>query len=248
MLACGHIFCYGCILDWLVHKPTCPSCRQPLSQRPALAYLVQEMVDVFVRRMEMLDPDGEGCSARKHQQEQRQRMENNKESLFYNLFLETSFAGVLCNREDDVIRCMRCCWEIEGAVCTHCGFQFSDENFDSFDDFSHSDAHSTSESYDVLNQDNICFKLDDHEDSFIGDNPTDEIKSNVSSNGCGGLNNILGKFFQSHTIVNWMGQIKCLLFRKKMMPRRCKENRKGIISNIQFKDLFILIDSGENSH
>ncbi|KAG4301102.1 hypothetical protein PCANB_002717 [Pneumocystis canis] len=146
MLACGHIFCYGCILDWLVHKRTCPACRQSLSQRPTL---IQEMVDVFVRRMEALDPDGEGFSARKHQQEQRQRMENNKENLFYDLFLETSaFTGVLCGTEDGLNRCTRCCWEIEGAVCTHCGFQFSDENSDSFDDFSHLDTHSSLGSYD----------------------------------------------------------------------------------------------------
>lgn len=71
------------------------------------------MVEVFVRRMEAQDPDGEGYAARIHQQEQRQRMENNKESLFYDLFSETSgFAGVLRDREDGVMRCIQCYWEV----------------------------------------------------------------------------------------------------------------------------------------
>ncbi|KTW32142.1 ubiquitin-protein ligase PSH1 [Pneumocystis jirovecii RU7] len=187
MLFCGHVFCYGCILDWLLHKRTCPTCRQSICQRPALAYFVQEMVEVFVRRMEAQDPDGEGYAARIHQQEQRQRMENNKESLFYDLFSETSgFAGVLRDREDGVMRCIQCYWEIEGPACTHCGFQFSDENFGSLDDFS--DRHAVLESHghpDSLDHDSISSEQDDYDydDPFIDDRPTDEIERYMSASG-----------------------------------------------------------------
>ncbi|KAG4305261.1 hypothetical protein PORY_001431 [Pneumocystis oryctolagi] len=183
MLSCGHAFCYGCILDWLFHKRTCPTCRQTLSQRPALAYLVQEMVEVFVRRIEAQDPKGEGCAARKHQLEQRQRMENNKENLFYDFFLETpAFTGVLCDREDGVMRCMQCHWEIEGPICTHCGFRFSDENLNSFEDVSHSgQVTSESQGTGCDFKGFILSEADDYDydDPFIDDRRTDEIERDV---------------------------------------------------------------------
>ncbi|KAG5517858.1 hypothetical protein PMAC_000312 [Pneumocystis sp. 'macacae'] len=185
MLFCGH-----CILDWLLHKRTCPTCRQSICQRPALAYLVQEMVDVFVRRMEAQDPNGEGYTARMHQREQRQRVEDNKESLFYNLFIETpGFAGVLCDREDGVIRCMQCYWEIEGSTCAHCGFQFSDENSGSLDDFSDRQIVLGSHGCpDSLDHDNVSSELDDYDydDPFIDDRPIDEIERymSTSENSC----------------------------------------------------------------
>ncbi|EMR10936.1 hypothetical protein PNEG_01081 [Pneumocystis murina B123] len=184
MLSCGHVFCYGCILDWLFHKRTCPTCRHPLSQSPSFAYLVQEMVDVFVHRMEASDPEGEGKHVKKHQEDQRKRMEENRDNLFFDLFVETKFTSVLCDREDGVMRCMRCYWEIEGTVCAHCGFQFSDEEVSSLNDFSYSDLHVASELHDQdsLYQDSICSEPDDYDydDPFIDDRPTDEIERDLS--------------------------------------------------------------------
>lgn len=258
MLTCGHVFCYGCILDWLLHKRTCPTCRRSLSQSPSFLYLVQEMVDVFVYRMEVLDPEGEGRLVRKHQEEQRQRMEKNKGNLFFDLFPETIHAGALCDREDGVMRCMRCFWEIEGSVCTHCGFQFSDENSGSFDDFSQDEVQEASESNvdrDSLYQDSIRSELDDYdyEDSFIDDRPTDEIECDISFGESNNSKNesecVRSKFYSDTTDdCEFDGtDHDSFIQEQKRRSKRLLKRRKDVSSNIQHsKNSAILLSSDEN--
>ncbi|KAJ2796824.1 E3 ubiquitin ligase [Coemansia guatemalensis] len=43
-LACGHTFCQGCLLEWLSQRRQCPTCRASVSQRPAVAFAVQDAV------------------------------------------------------------------------------------------------------------------------------------------------------------------------------------------------------------
>ncbi|KAJ2024535.1 E3 ubiquitin ligase [Coemansia sp. S610] len=43
-LACGHIFCEGCLLQWLQMSLKCPACRAHVPMRPAPAYAVKEVL------------------------------------------------------------------------------------------------------------------------------------------------------------------------------------------------------------
>ncbi|KAJ2462729.1 E3 ubiquitin ligase [Coemansia sp. RSA 2337] len=43
-LACGHVFCQDCLLQWLERNPKCPACRAHVSIRPAPAYAIKEVV------------------------------------------------------------------------------------------------------------------------------------------------------------------------------------------------------------
>ncbi|KAJ2712381.1 E3 ubiquitin ligase, partial [Coemansia spiralis] len=43
-LACGHAFCQECLLQWLAHSKKCPTCRAPVTQRPAVAFAVQDII------------------------------------------------------------------------------------------------------------------------------------------------------------------------------------------------------------
>ncbi|KAJ2870826.1 E3 ubiquitin ligase [Coemansia aciculifera] len=43
-LACGHIFCEDCLLQWLERNLKCPACRAHVSIRPAPAYAIKEVV------------------------------------------------------------------------------------------------------------------------------------------------------------------------------------------------------------
>ncbi|PIA14951.1 hypothetical protein COEREDRAFT_82370 [Coemansia reversa NRRL 1564] len=43
-LACGHTFCQGCLLEWLPQRRQCPTCRASVTQRPAVAFAVQDAV------------------------------------------------------------------------------------------------------------------------------------------------------------------------------------------------------------
>lgn len=36
-------------------------------------------------------------------------------------------AGIIDDPEDNVMRCLRCHWEVEGQICLHCGFEFDDD-------------------------------------------------------------------------------------------------------------------------
>ncbi|QSL65268.1 hypothetical protein MERGE_002577 [Pneumocystis wakefieldiae] len=202
--------------------------------------IVQEMVDVFVHQMEASDPEGEGKHARKHQEDQ-----------------QTKLTSVLCDREDGVMRCMQCYWEIEGPVCTHCGFQFSDEEVGSLNDFSNSDLQVVSELHDQdsLYQDSICSEPDDYDydDPFIDDRPTDEIECDLSVEEIGDSKNLLEPSFSSlysdttedkrfdeisHNSLAEKNELQSKKFKK------CGKNRS--LSRQRSTDQLILLDSDEN--
>ncbi|KAJ2817633.1 E3 ubiquitin ligase, partial [Coemansia sp. 'formosensis'] len=43
-LACGHIFCEDCLLQWFEMSLKCPACRANVSMRPAPAYAIKEII------------------------------------------------------------------------------------------------------------------------------------------------------------------------------------------------------------
>ncbi|KAJ2493301.1 E3 ubiquitin ligase [Coemansia sp. RSA 2050] len=57
-LACGHIFCKGCLLQWLETSLKCPACRAHVPMRPAPAYAVKEVLALVSPQT-----DGESSSA-----------------------------------------------------------------------------------------------------------------------------------------------------------------------------------------
>ncbi|ODQ51838.1 hypothetical protein SAICODRAFT_49842, partial [Saitoella complicata NRRL Y-17804] len=123
-LACGHVQCYGCLMDWLQHKKTCPQCRAKVVDKPVLTFVIRDMVDLFVSKVEVEDPEGEGRTLREHQKEQRVMVEEHRasgEGLFPGLF-KNKFRGTrMMDLGDQVMRCASCGWEVEGGPsCLHC--------------------------------------------------------------------------------------------------------------------------------
>ncbi|KAJ2580996.1 E3 ubiquitin ligase [Coemansia sp. RSA 1836] len=45
-LACGHIFCQECLVQWLVQSLKCPTCRAHVPIRPAPAYAIKEVINL----------------------------------------------------------------------------------------------------------------------------------------------------------------------------------------------------------
>ena len=68
--------------------------------------------------------------------------------------------------EDNVMRCIRCQWEIEGPVCLQCGYRFSDD-----DDHESSYANDTDEASDEVSMPDEY----DLDDSFLDPRDTSEL-------------------------------------------------------------------------
>ncbi|BFZ62852.1 E3 ubiquitin ligase [Saitoella coloradoensis] len=155
-LACGHVQCYGCLMDWLQHKKTCPQCRAKVVDKPVLTFVIRDMVDLFVSKAEVDDPEGEGRMLREHQKEQRVMVEEHRASeqgLFPGLFKARYQGTRMMDPGDQVMRCASCGWEVEGGPsCLHCGYVFSSdseaESYESLED-SNTDENEDEEGEDV---------------------------------------------------------------------------------------------------
>ncbi|RPB12061.1 hypothetical protein P167DRAFT_536191 [Morchella conica CCBAS932] len=180
-LQCGHVFCYTCVLDWLgqAHKMTCPECRSVVKVQPAPAYLIKDMIEVFVLRAELTSPNGSGLELRKQQQEALKAVERDKASegglagggLFRGLFKQKKKdPRVVRDPEDGVSRCPRCNWEIEDGYrnrrCEHCGGRF--RRLSRYGDFSDDDDDDEDEDEDEDDDDE-----DDDEDDSGSETDTD---------------------------------------------------------------------------
>ncbi len=72
-LMCGHVFCHGCITEWLKHQRTCPECRKMVDMRYAhkdlIAHKFLDSVPVYcsflgcswIGRMDALQSHLEEC-------------------------------------------------------------------------------------------------------------------------------------------------------------------------------------------
>jgi hypothetical protein len=129
-LTCGHTFCYSCLSQWIGQnkKKTCPDCRAVVQEQPTPAWLIREMVFIFVNKSELL-PDGE--TSEEHHQMAREEAEivakdkANTDDVKGGLFMGAFKPGrrplqALHDPSDHVDRCPQCLNEVEDGRCLHC--------------------------------------------------------------------------------------------------------------------------------
>ncbi|CEP62839.1 ubiquitin-protein ligase PSH1 LALA0_S06e05006g [Lachancea lanzarotensis] len=120
MTLCGHNYCYECISNWLVsnnaNELTCPQCRSPLEQAPAVNSALQDLLSAVI------DRDKEAyftVDAERTESLRRYKDDLETGTLYKNAFKNTAWAVV--DDDDGVARCSSCHWEVEGGTCPHCG-------------------------------------------------------------------------------------------------------------------------------
>ncbi|PWY86154.1 hypothetical protein BO70DRAFT_360968 [Aspergillus heteromorphus CBS 117.55] len=166
-LACGHTFCYSCLTSWFVggrQNKTCPDCRAPVKAQPAPAYLVRTIVQMFTSRPELLDKGETTDEHRRHQCDEAERLEKDKQSthpreggLFRGTFNKSRLppAQPIVDLEDNVVRCPRCSWELEeDANCAQCGYRQDDDSAVT-DGSDWSDSEENSEMTDYVDADEL---------------------------------------------------------------------------------------------
>lgn len=118
VLTCGHNFCLTCIREWLTAHRNCPICRSSVKHRPVLNYVVREILEILIRRQDILS--AETSSWRLQQEAQDDFLRENIADPFPGLFRNSLFSthgGRLRDHEDNIVRCIRCHWEVEGDEC-----------------------------------------------------------------------------------------------------------------------------------
>jgi hypothetical protein len=70
------------------------------------------MVNTFVRRAELTDPEGNGARFYKEQIEADKTVQDANGDLFPGLFFRVRPHTKTVDREDGVLRCTRCHWEV----------------------------------------------------------------------------------------------------------------------------------------
>ncbi|KAK9364018.1 hypothetical protein V1504DRAFT_437182 [Lipomyces starkeyi] len=132
VIACGHSFCYTCLLEWFRRHKTCPSCRLLVNTRPTISFQIKETVDNLIDKLELVVPTEDKGAVRKRQKEQRDLVATHKRrhgEIFPEIFgpiIEDTYE----DDEDGVRRCARCHWELESESgrCLRCfSWQFSDD-------------------------------------------------------------------------------------------------------------------------
>ncbi|ODH33998.1 hypothetical protein ACO22_03221 [Paracoccidioides brasiliensis] len=149
-LACGHTFCYSCLTQWFVshrRKKTCPDCRAIVSTQPAPAYLIREIVQMFISRAELLENNETTAEHLSNKRAETEKIEIDKHNpdpstggLFQGCFkCAGRFIQPINDVMDGVTRCPRCAWELEEGGCLHCGFAiegYTDSEYITDDDAS----------------------------------------------------------------------------------------------------------------
>ncbi len=133
-IACGHTYCYSCLSSWFTqteHKKTCPECRSTVTDMPAPAFVIKQIVDIYVNRLiqEASDPTQENHEERS--KEERRAVEDDRavDRLFKGCFNSSRLTRIVYDQSDRVYRCASCGHEFEGgAHCTNCGVSYEGEN------------------------------------------------------------------------------------------------------------------------
>ncbi|KAH0534103.1 hypothetical protein FGG08_007300 [Glutinoglossum americanum] len=184
-LTCGHTYCYECICHWFQEKKTCPVCRCKIDTEPAPAYLIKEMIDIFIHRSDLLPPTETSAEHIKWRREAADRLERDKANknpktggLFRGCFRELKqgqrwHRGVLRDEDDGVDRCPDCMWELEGRYCSQCDVTFQEDGRvtggSHWGRFSDIDDTEDSDGYGFPTDDEIDGDLDfDEPDSSLG--------------------------------------------------------------------------------
>jgi hypothetical protein len=124
------------------------------------------MVNSIVRRSELVDPEGQGSRFHREQADADKVVRDHANDLFPGLFHTRVIHGNrLRDEEDNVLRCLRCNWEVEGPTCVHCGLAFSDDDDDDSDG-ELDDGESLSEESDE-DEDEDEDEDDEYDDSFV---------------------------------------------------------------------------------
>lgn len=130
-LSCGHTYCYSCLAEWMGknHKKSCPDCRANIRWEPSPAYVIRDMVQIFVNRNQLL-PDGE--TSDEHRQiaqeeadiltKDRANTDERQGGLFKGTFSRPSARSITAvhDTSDHVDRCPNCLHEVEDGWCLTC--------------------------------------------------------------------------------------------------------------------------------
>ncbi|EEQ34376.1 RING finger domain-containing protein [Microsporum canis CBS 113480] len=135
-LPCGHTFCYSCLVQWFTSQgqsKTCPDCRSPVKSIPAPAYLVRNIVHMFIGRSELTDANETTHEHLANQVAETERVEKDKKNtdpktggLFQGCF--NKIKAPIRDNDEGVTRCPGCFWELEDGECMHCGYTMSDSD------------------------------------------------------------------------------------------------------------------------
>ncbi|KAI9821586.1 MAG: hypothetical protein M1832_003260 [Thelocarpon impressellum] len=136
-LKCGHTFCYSCLCQWFQeHRKnmTCPECREEIREKPAPAYLVRDMVEIFIERVQLMSAGESPEQHRKARKEESSYVERDKADtdaktggLFRGCFNSGFLLRAIRDTEDGVDRCPSCSWELEHGYCRMCGISFDED-------------------------------------------------------------------------------------------------------------------------
>ncbi|RKF63434.1 RNA polymerase II elongation factor [Erysiphe neolycopersici] len=140
-IACGHTYCYSCLCSWFSQdkrKKSCPECRLRVKVMPAPSFLIKQLVEVILKRSELLLADESVEQHEKKRAEEITMVDNDRNSskgLFKGMFALKQ-NRLWRDNTDGVLRCYGCGFEHEGGpLCSNCGEEIEiEEDFDDFDD------------------------------------------------------------------------------------------------------------------
>ncbi|KAI9744806.1 MAG: hypothetical protein M1818_001731 [Claussenomyces sp. TS43310] len=169
-LGCGHTYCYSCLCSWFTlnkRKKTCPECRNPVKQMPAPAFLLKQMVEVFVNRLELIPPDETADQHQERRREENSIVETDRASeggLFKGCFNTQPHSNIKYDEGDHVPRCVGCGQEyVGGHACEFCGLDFQGDELEV--DFSDGDHSLSGIDFEVdIDHDNEDYESEDDDD------------------------------------------------------------------------------------
>ncbi|OAF56939.1 hypothetical protein VC83_06963 [Pseudogymnoascus destructans] len=143
MLACGHTYCYSCLCNWFLpnrRSKSCPDCRSAVKAMPAPAFVIKQLAEVFVSRVELMPADESTEQHVKRRKEENQAVETDRisdEGLFKGCFSTARLGNIRYDEADRMHVCSHCGHEFTGGpLCENCGVDFEGEDEAIRDDFS----------------------------------------------------------------------------------------------------------------